>query len=165
MPDIDGHSHIVLVVSDARHSADWYCRVFGFVRVTEGTTASLPDPSAPGGATAFSFTGLLHMKSKLFLGLAQLVEQQSPAFELRRVGIQHFGFHVPERADLETWSAHLDVLGIPHSAVLAEGTGYIVRFQDPDGLPLEVYWPDLTYFRQLMRARVQERRSEARAGV
>ena len=134
-PPINGDLHLVLVVKDAERNAEWYCRVFGFVVGRQALHSALPDRS--GGAIEFACTTLFHVSSRLFLGLAQPVGRSTEAFDLCHAGLQHFGFHVNQRSELDEWTRHLDGLGIEHSTVLPEGPGLLVRFHDPDMIPVE----------------------------
>ena len=43
------------------------------------------------------------------------------------------------RSDIEHWSDRLDRLGVPHSAIIEAAIGYILQFDDPDGLQLRFY--------------------------
>lgn len=124
-----------------------------------------------GGTTAFDFTTLFHVPTRMFLGLAEPRDRPADPFDWRRAGLQHFAFHVEERAELDEWSRHLKSLGIAHSPVLAEGPGLVVRFHDPDQIPVEVCWPDLARCEQLFtivartRAQAARERRKARRGT
>ncbi|MDP9106348.1 MAG: VOC family protein [Candidatus Eremiobacteraeota bacterium] len=159
-PRIDGNVHVALVVSDAVRSAQWYGRVFGFIVVR--TTVAETVHHVSGRHGAFTFTSLFHPPSRLFMGLAQPKDPGAAAFDWSRPGLQHFGFHVEERDELDAWSRHLDELGIEHSEVLSEGPGLLVRFHDPDQIPVEVYWPDGQYCEQLFTMLARSRASAAR---
>ena len=43
------------------------------------------------------------------------------------------------RSDIDFWVSRLDELGIAHSAVITAPIGFIVSFEDPDGLELRFY--------------------------
>jgi len=135
MPKLEGGGHVVLLVTDLAKSVEWYRRVFGFMIVREGVKE--------GG---FVFSSLLHPESFAFVGLAQLETGTCAPFDVRRVGIQHYGYHVPEISDLTEWAKHFESLQISHSGVLKEGYGRVIRFSDPDDIVLEVFWADRRFF-------------------
>lgn len=44
---------------------------------------------------------------------------------------------------IEAWVAHLDALGIDHSPIIEASLGWLLVFDDPDGLQLHLYtWAD-----------------------
>ena len=147
MPKLDGSSHVVLVVRDLERSAKWYCDVFGFQVIRDHVEAA-----------GFEFISLLRPDSFAFLGLAKLQQGESPPFEDAGIGLQHYGYHVPDSNELEVWIEHLDTLGIEHSKIESEGFGSVVRFQDPDGIPLEVFCVEKNFFIQRLRERHRENR-------
>jgi catechol 2,3-dioxygenase-like lactoylglutathione lyase family enzyme len=159
-PRIDGNIHLVLVVSEAKRSAQWYSRVFDFVVVREGVEAVLLD--SYGRETRFTSSILFHLPTRFFLGLAQPSDAPTESFNWQRVGLQHFGFHVEQRSELDDWASHLDSLGIEHSPILPEGPGLLVRFHDPDKIPVEVFWADWEYCEQLWTRTARARAQSAR---
>lgn len=159
-PRINGGFHLVLVVNDIERSAAWYGQVFGFELVRRDIETCLPDPS--GRHTAFTHVALYHFQARLFLGLAQPHDSAGETFDWRRVGLQHFGFHVEERSDLDKWMRYLDHLNIAHSALLTEGPGLLVRFHDPDQIPVEVFWVDPNRGEQMLTALARLRAQAAR---
>jgi catechol 2,3-dioxygenase-like lactoylglutathione lyase family enzyme len=167
-PQINGSVHVVLVVKDAKHSAEWYSKVFGFSVVREEVEAVLDHDAA--GATKFTSSILFHVPTRLFLGLAEAREPLAEQFDWRRPGLQHLAFHVPERSDLARWSEHLDSLGIQHSPELSEGPGLLVRFHDLDGIPVEIFWADTQLCERLFvsvargRARASQERRRLKPG-
>jgi catechol 2,3-dioxygenase-like lactoylglutathione lyase family enzyme len=63
-------------------------------------------------------------------------------FDEARTGLDHVGFNVSSRAELQAWTAWLDELGIPHSGiqVVDEPFPYAtVVFRDPDNVQLELF--------------------------
>jgi glyoxylase I family protein len=48
---------------------------------------------------------------------------------------------VPSRADLETWQAHLQQLGVTHSPIADRPYGSVLVFRDPDNIQLELFAP------------------------
>jgi catechol-2,3-dioxygenase len=57
-------------------------------------------------------------------------------------GLDHVEFLVSERADLDEWADHLDVLGIAHSGIKEPSytRNAMITFRDPDNIQLEFFW-------------------------
>ena len=55
------------------------------------------------------------------------------AFDPLRIGLDHIAFEVADRAELTSWMAHLDELGVGHSPVQELGHSFFVSLEDPDG--------------------------------
>jgi glyoxylase I family protein len=62
-------------------------------------------------------------------------------FDEHRLGLDHIAFGCANRAELETWQAHLDGLGIKHGGIVDASYGSGLSFRDPDNLPLEFFAP------------------------
>jgi catechol 2,3-dioxygenase-like lactoylglutathione lyase family enzyme len=133
-PATTGVHHFSPTVSDVEASAEWYSRVFGLERVpvtfphhgdeTGGFAVLLADPR----------TGLL-------IGLHHHESRTGDAFDERRTGLDHLAWGVAERADLDTWAAWLDEIGVAHSGVIdaTQPVPYsVVVFRDPDNIQLEL---------------------------
>jgi glyoxylase I family protein len=77
--------------------------------------------------------------------LIGLHQHETPApsdpFSEYRVGLDHVGFGVASRSELETWAARLDELGIAHGGIKDAHYGSGVSFRDPDGIALEFFAP------------------------
>lgn len=83
----------------------------------------------------FRFATLVSPGSSASLVLGQAGTGDDTPFDQHRVGLHHVAYHVPERADLDEWTAHLDALHIPHSGIRTNGpeaAGAQVLLQDPD---------------------------------
>jgi glyoxylase I family protein len=66
---------------------------------------------------------------------------QRETFAETRTGLDHVGFSVPSRADLEAWQAHLQALGVTQSPIADTPYGHILVFRDPDNIQLELFAP------------------------
>jgi catechol-2,3-dioxygenase len=86
---------------------------------------------------------LRHDDSGLIIGLNQHKEPAADRFNERRPGLDHVGFAVAERDELDSWEARLADLGVDHSPVqdAPSGTGTALVFRDPDNIQLEFWWP------------------------
>lgn len=123
-------SHIDLSVSDVEKSATWYCEVLGLRRVRRSDLDNR------------IMIVLVHEPTGLIIGLIQHHEPAADRFDERRPGLDHLGFGVAERAELNEWQARLAELGVEHSPVedSASGSGTALVFRDPDNIQLELWW-------------------------
>jgi glyoxylase I family protein len=131
LPSFNRVAHIALTVRDLRVSADWYERVLGFDFVKEFQVA-------PGDAGIPRIL-LLHEPSGLLLSLCGHLDRIGEAFNPLRTGLDHFALEVTDRAELSSWIAHLDELGIGHSLVRELGHACFVSLEDPDGVQIELW--------------------------
>lgn len=123
-----GISHLDLSVSDVEASAGWYQRVLGLERLRR---SDLP------GRTMIV---LLHRPSGLIIGLNQHADMPGGRFDERRCGLDHVGFAVADRAELDAWQARLAQLEVEHSPVAEADSGAALVFRDPDNIQLEMWW-------------------------
>jgi glyoxylase I family protein len=52
-------------------------------------------------------------------------------------------FHVVDRAELDTWAAHLERLGVPNAGITERTEPFpyaVLVFRDPDNIQLELIW-------------------------
>ena len=123
-----GISHLDLSVCDVEASATWYQRVLGLERLRRS--------EFPGRTMIV----LLHRASGLIIGLNHHHGMPDDRFDERRCGLDHVGFTVSERADLEVWQARLAELEVEHSPVTDVDSGAALVFRDPDNIQLEMWW-------------------------
>lgn len=128
MPSISGASHIGLTVRDREASAEWYQRVFGWMVLRQ---------DVEGAGTPRIL--LLDPNSFFAVGLCQPEDGSGTPFDYRQTGLDHFAFGVADQAELDSWIAHLDELGIAHSPVRELDLGKFVSFEDPDGIQFELW--------------------------
>jgi hypothetical protein len=60
-------------------------------------------------------------------------------FDPARVGLDHVGFHVEGREQLEAWRSRLDEQGINHSGIVEDQAGLHLSAKDPDNIALEFF--------------------------
>ncbi len=121
--------HIALTVTDLEASIRWYERVFGISYKMEeahegGVGKLLADP-----------------EWRLIIVLHRHDANQRERFAETRTGLDHVGFSVPSRAELEAWQAHLQELGVDQSPITDTPYGSILVFRDPDNIQLEMFAP------------------------
>ncbi|WP_329263419.1 VOC family protein [Streptomyces sp. NBC_01478] len=125
MPELAGIHHVKMPVTDLDRSRDWYGRVLGFK-----ATHEFPDADGVVRGVAGEVPGL--GDSMLCLRVNSEAAQGCQGFD-------PVSFAVPDRAGIEAWAAHLDTLGVPHSPVIEASIGWLLVFNDPDGLDLHLY--------------------------
>ena len=119
--------HIAVICSDYQQSLDFYTRILGLKVLAEHYRESRDS-----------------YKTDLALGDEYVIELFSFPSPPPRVtnpeaaGLRHLAFEVDNIAETV---AELDALGVAHEEVRTdEFTGkHFLFFQDPDGLPIEVY--------------------------
>ena len=128
MPNFSTVSHIDLSVSNVEKSADWYCEVMGLRRLRRAEFDNRV------------MIVLRHDATGLIIGLNQHSTATINRFDERNIGLDHVGFGVAERDELEAWEARLASLDVAHSAVTDTASGTALVFRDPDNIQLEFWW-------------------------
>jgi catechol 2,3-dioxygenase-like lactoylglutathione lyase family enzyme len=141
VPKIAMH-HVALTVSDVDTSVAWYETVFGLhYRVDV--------PHEGGVGKLLSDDGW-----QLMIVLHHHDGNDGGLFSERGTGLDHVGFAVETRADLEQWEEHLESLGIvradpadkplTRSPIMDEPYASVLVFRDPDNIQLELFAPAAT---------------------
>jgi glyoxylase I family protein len=133
VPTFDGAHHIAFVVRDNAVSAEWYQRVLGFRFVKQFDTG-IPRIL------------LQHPPSMLHVSLYNTEGRSGDRFSPLRTGLDHLALGVASEEELAAWIAHLDGLGVEHSAVHDLGHAKFVSLEDPDGVQIEL-WVTVVPFR------------------
>jgi glyoxylase I family protein len=128
MPEFPPIHHVALTVSDLSVSSNWYERLFDSKAVLD----------EDGGG----FYHIVYAVGGNLVGL-HLHEgtQKGDRFDERRVGLDHLSFACANRAELESWQARLEELGIAHGGIVDAGYGSGLSFRDPDNIALEFFTP------------------------
>jgi catechol 2,3-dioxygenase-like lactoylglutathione lyase family enzyme len=131
--------HVALTVTDVNASVGWYERVFGIRFQMDaphegGTGKVLADES-----------------HELMIVLHRHDGNEGDHFREVATGLDHVGFFVPHRVDLERWQDHLESNGVVRSPIAAHPStqspitdapyGSVLVFRDPDNIQLELYCP------------------------
>jgi glyoxylase I family protein len=85
---------------------------------------------------------IVEPRSGLAIGIHANTGNDGQPFDEARTGLDHVGFNVSTRDELEAWTRWLDELGIEHSGirVLTQPFGFAtVVFRDPDNIQLELF--------------------------
>jgi glyoxylase I family protein len=131
--------HIALTVTDVDASVRWYEEVFGI--------SFRMDAPHPGGVGKL----LADDERQLNIVLHRHDANAREEFVETRTGLDHVGFMVSDRAELEAWEAHLEKNGVTRSAaadgpltespIVDEPYGSVLVFRDPDNIQLELFAP------------------------
>ncbi len=131
--------HIALTVTDVDASIRWYEDVFG--------VHFLMDASHPGGVGKV----LADESQELMIVLHRHDTNGGTPFAETTTGLDHVGFFVPSREDLEAWQHHLETNGVTRRAaadqpctqspIADENYGSVLVFRDPDNIQLELFCP------------------------
>lgn len=124
-PKLSGIHHVKIPVTDLARSRAWYERVFD-LRVT----MEFPEEDGVVRGLGGHVPGLGEVG--LALRLNPLAAQGSQGFD-------PVSFGVDDRSGIEAWASHLDSLGVGHSPVIDATTGWLLVFNDPDGLEIHLY--------------------------
>ncbi|WP_369023825.1 VOC family protein [Nocardia cyriacigeorgica] len=124
MADLAGIHHVKIPVSDLPRSVRWYREVFGF---------------RPTMQFADSSDGVVRGAAGDIPGVGFAALRENPEAAAGCKGFDPVCYAVNDRPDLDQWAAHLDGLGIPHSPVMDASVGWILVFNDPDGLKIHMY--------------------------
>jgi catechol 2,3-dioxygenase-like lactoylglutathione lyase family enzyme len=129
--------HLALTVTDVNTSVGWYEDVFG-VRFQV-------DVPHRGGAGKL----LADDTRQLMIVLHRHDTNDGTMFGETTTGLDHAGFMVPSRSDLEAWQGHLEANGVvradtadkplTQAPIADEPYGSVLVFRDPDNIQLELF--------------------------
>ena len=133
--------HLALTVTDVDASVRWYESVFN-VRFQM-------DAPHDGGLGKV----LADETHQLMIVLHRHDANAGMLFGETTTGLDHAGFFVPGRDDLEAWQAHLEANGVvradvadkplTQSPIANEPYGCVLVFRDPDNIQLELFSPPI----------------------
>jgi len=133
--------HLALTVTDLDTSVRWYEAVFG--------VQFLMDAPHEGGVGRV----LADETRELMIVLHRHDTNDGGLFGEASTGLDHAGFFVPTRSDLEAWQGHLEEEGVTRvdvadkpltqSPIADEPYGSVIVFRDPDNIQLELFCPPL----------------------
>jgi catechol 2,3-dioxygenase-like lactoylglutathione lyase family enzyme len=134
--------HLALTVTNVDESVDWYEKVFGI--------SFKMDVPHEGGVGKL----LADENMTLVLVLHRHDTNDGALFSETVTGLDHPGFVVPTRSDLEAWQEHLESNGVvradtankplTQSPIADEPYGSGLVFRDPDNIQLELFSPAAT---------------------
>lgn len=128
MPDFPALTHVAVTVSDLGRSREWYGKLFDAAPVLDEDTGA--------------FHHVVWLIGGTLLGIHQHPTMSSKdAFDETRPGLDHIAFGCANRAELESWEARLNELGIKNGGVVDAPYGSGLSFRDPDNIALEFFAP------------------------
>jgi glyoxylase I family protein len=129
MPSITGCHHLALTVSDADRSAEWYCSLLNMKVALSHDGEDV------------RFRVLADPESGWVMGVRQYPGRPADGFDEFRTGMDHLGFGVASRAELEAWEKELAARGIAFTPIADTPIGPVIVFRDPDNIQLEFFLP------------------------
>ncbi|MGW6935132.1 VOC family protein [Lentzea sp. NPDC054927] len=124
MAQLRGIRGVKIPVTDLARSIDWYGQVFGFQVEWEFADAD----EVVRGVAGTVGNGAAGLSLRLNPGKATAI-----------AGFDPVNWAVETRKDLNEWIERLDELDIPHSPEIEASIGWLLVFNDPDGLEIHVY--------------------------
>ena len=91
------------------------------------------------------------------IGLVEHSRRTTDRFDEHRTGLDHVAFHVPDVTDLDMWAEHRHSLSIEHSGIKMTTHASVITLRDPDGIQLELYWPNREFWAERFIAFVRAR--------
>jgi catechol 2,3-dioxygenase-like lactoylglutathione lyase family enzyme len=134
-PGITGIHHISVTATDLEASLAWYERVFRAQRVPMKFAHYEREDTGYGVL-------LVEPRSGLVLGIHTNSGNDGAQFDESRTGLDHVGFNVASREELDAWADWLDELGVAHSGVRTGDEPFqfaTLVFRDPDNIQLELF--------------------------
>lgn len=124
MAALAGIHHVKFPVTDLPRSVEWYSRVFGL----EVQLEFRDDDDGPVMGVVFE------PSAGVWVAL-----RHNPEAARGIAGFDPVALGVADRAELESWAAHLDALGVEHSPIIEASIGWLLVFHDPDGIEHHLY--------------------------
>jgi glyoxylase I family protein len=131
--------HLALTVTDLDASVRWYGAVFDVHPILD-----VPHPGGVGRILADA-------DQRLMIALHRHDTNDERVFTEATTGLDHAGFVVPSREDLEVWQRHLEANGVvrsdtadkplTQSPIADEPYASVLVFRDPDNIQLELFAP------------------------
>jgi glyoxylase I family protein len=131
--------HLALTVTDLESSVGWYGEVFGVHPVID-----VPHQGGVGRILADE-------DHQLMIALHHHDTNDRALCKETTTGLDHAGFAVDSRADLERWQEHLETHGVvrtdtadkplTQSPIADEPYASVLVFRDPDNIQLELFAP------------------------
>jgi glyoxylase I family protein len=126
-PAWDKVSHISFSARDKAACAAFFGEVLGFTPLEETS------------GDGWSAIILVHPASGTVIEFQQHEGNDGSLFDPRRTGLDHVGFKVAERDDLDVWQRHFAALGVDFTPVVDREYGSVLTFRDPDGRQFEMF--------------------------
>jgi catechol-2,3-dioxygenase len=116
-------SHVQLMVSDVRTSAEWYTTVLSLVPYAHDFELGYVALRQPG--------------ARMVLVLTERAGADA-SVEAGKGALDHMAFAVSDGEALHAWAEHLAGLGVEHAGVVLENGRPSLQLRDPDGIAIEL---------------------------
>jgi glyoxylase I family protein len=126
MPGIQGVGHVSLTVTDVERAAAFYSKLFDAEVIMSSEDAHGPLTICASPSIMFGFRNHADTGAD---------DRFNPA----RVGLDHVGFHVDSREELERWKERLDEQGVTNSGIEDDQFGLHLNAKDPDSIAIEFF--------------------------
>jgi glyoxylase I family protein len=130
---ITGLSHVQLLVSDVRASADWYRSVLGLESYVADYEEGYVALRHRGAGIVIVVTP--SRESERRVGKDPRTFNQSPNASER---LDHLAFAVSDEEAIRSWADHLTAMGIDHPGIVLENGNPSLQLRDPDGIAIEL---------------------------
>ena len=127
MPDVSGIHHVSVTVTDIERSVPWYSELLGLTKLMEEA-----HPDGTGYAVVLGKPDW-----SMCVGLHTHPTNERERFSESRTGLDHVGFMVSGRAELDAWESRLTELGVEHSPINDQSGYAVLVFRNPDNIQLE----------------------------
>ena len=127
MPTVAGIHHVSITVTDIERSVPWYMEVLGLEKLMEER-----HPHDDGYAVVLG-----QPDWSMCVGLHTHPTNGGETFAEARTGLDHVGFLVSSRAELDAWQNRLNELGVDQSPITDRDGYAVLVFRDPDNVQLE----------------------------
>ena len=152
MPEFVGVDHASLSVTDLDRSELFYTEVLALIRLADFGTARI----------------LLHRPTSFILALVRHDAAYGDQFTELRTGLDHLGFAVTSRDELEAWERRLQELSVEYTPIRDMEFAAHLNFRDPDHIALELStsnetmtsWLDELREREIPRDEIDARLTE-----
>jgi glyoxylase I family protein len=125
---VTGLSHVQLLVSDVRASAEWYTLALGL------------EPYA--GSIEIGYVALRHRGANVVVVLSKRPDVSGdPGDEVTTSSgetLDHLALAVSDEGALRAWADHLSACGLDHPGVVLENGNPSLQLRDPDGIAIEL---------------------------
>ena len=127
MPALTGIHHVSVTVTDLERSVPWYSEVLGLTKLMEER-----HPDGEGYAIVLGKPDW-----SMCVGLHTHPTNAGETFAESRTGLDHVGFLVSNRAELDAWQLRLADLEVTQSPITDRDGYAVLVFRDPDNIQLE----------------------------
>jgi catechol 2,3-dioxygenase-like lactoylglutathione lyase family enzyme len=125
VPAFAGIGHVTLSVTNVDRSRRFYTEILRLTAVLEFDNGCI----------------CLQRETGFMLGLLHHHDNTGRAFNEQHTGLDHLGFAVQDRDELEAWEQRLRDHGVTFTPMRDTELGHHLNFRDPDNIALELHAP------------------------